>query len=230
MFLTGVGVPQRSVKGLPNSVVVADDHPVARAGLCVTLRRAPDEFEVVAEAWDVTSTLTAVRDHHPALLLLDLMMPGGSTIAALPRILIASPMTAVMVVTFYDDPSYARAAIASGARGFALKEASSDELLLAFRTAAAGRHYVHPRVGAALAEQSSESEACRLSEREIEVVRLIALGHTNAEIAEMTHLAERTIKVARATAMEKTGALTRAELTAYAERLGLVGRAAARSA
>jgi two-component system response regulator NreC len=205
------------------TVVIADDHPVAREGLRVALGRAADEFRVVGEACDVPSTIAAVRRHRPALLLLDLMMPGGSTLAAMPRIVGASPQTSVVIVTFYDDPSYARAAIAAGARGYALKEATCAELLAAFRIATSGLHYVHPRVGAALAEDPLDPDDTELNEREREIVRLVALGHTNAEIAAMMHLAERTVKAARAQAMEKVGAVTRADLTAYAERRRLLG-------
>jgi two-component system response regulator NreC len=195
---------------------------VVRAGLRATLERAAD-FCVVAEARDVSGTLGAVREHRPALLVMDLMMPDGSTLAALPRIATVSPATAVVVVTFHEEPAYARAAIAAGAQAFVLKQGSTGELLAACRSAAGGRPYVHPRIGGALAADLGRPAAKSLSPRERDVVRLLTLGHTNAEIAGMMYLSERTIKTARARAMQKTGAETRAELVAYAQQQHLTG-------
>jgi two-component system, NarL family, response regulator NreC len=203
-----------------NSVVVADDHPVVRAGLRATLDRT-DDFRVVAEAADVPGAVLAVGQHRPSLLLLDLMMPGGSTISALPRVLIASPQTAVLVVTFCEDPAYARAAVAAGAVGFVLKEAAASELLRACRTVLRGNLYLDPRMGVAV-DVVAHPSTCRLPGREREIVRLIALGHTNVEIGKLMHLAERTVKAGRASASRRIGATSRADLTAYAQREDLV--------
>jgi two-component system, NarL family, response regulator NreC len=203
-------------------VVIADDHAVVRDGVRSTLERLPAEFRVVGEASDVPSTLQAVHAHRPQLLILDLTMPGGSTLASLPAMLHENPRMVVAVLTMHEDPGYAREAIGAGASAFVLKEADPAELVHAFRVALTGGRYLHPRVGAALAAQGSRASAAPLSEREREVVRLIALGHTNIQIAQIMHLAERTVKTYRARAVEKIGAASRADLTAYARRQGLL--------
>jgi two-component system response regulator NreC len=193
-----------------------------RDGVRTTLERVPGEFVVVAEASDVPGMVQSVRTHQPALLVFDLTMPGGSTLAALPRLHSEYPRMAITVLTMHDDPAYAREAIGAGAGAYVLKDAEPSELLHAFRVALVGGRYLHPTVGAALAAQGGTPSTIRLSEREREVVRLIALGHTNVQIAELMHLAERTVKTYRARAVEKIGAHSRAELTAYARRQGLL--------
>jgi two-component system response regulator NreC len=215
--------PPRTVGRLPVTVVIADDHAVVRDGVRATLARQEGWFDVVAEAADVPATMAAVRAYEPALLILDLTMPGGSPLALLPTLRTEYPRTAVLVFTMHDDPGYAREAVGAGARALVLKEAEPSELLHAIRTVLAGGLYLHPRVGAALAAHGGPTAAAPLSEREREVVRLIALGHTNAEIAEIMHLAERTVKTYRARAVEKLRATSRADLTAYAHRHGLLG-------
>lgn len=205
------------------SVVIADDHSVVRDGVRRLLERSGSEFEVVAEAADVPSVVREVRNHRPDLLILDLSMPGGSSLAALPSCFAAHPSLAVAILTMHEDPAYAREAIRAGARSYVVKEAEPAELLQAFRTAVTGGSYVHPRLGALLAasDQNDEPNGVALSEREREVVRLIALGHTNPQIAERLHVAERTVKTYRARAVEKLGFSSRAEITAYARRTGL---------
>ena len=207
----------------PIEVIIADDHAVVRDGIRTVLERDPGEFRVVAEAADVPSTIREVREHKPDLLTLDLTMPGGSSLAALPACFIAHPTLAVAILTMREDPEYARQALRAGARSYVLKEAEPAELLQAFRLAVAGGNYLHPRLGALLATgEGSGSEGPELSERETEVVRLIANGYTNPEIAEQIHVAERTVKTYRARAIEKLGFSSRSELTAYARRIGLV--------
>jgi len=207
----------------PIEVIIADDHSVVRDGIRTVLEREGDEFKVVAEAADVPSTIREVRAHKPDLLTLDLTMPGGSSLAALPQCFVAHPSLAVAILTMREDPEYARQALRAGARSYVLKEAEPAELLQAFRLAVAGGNYLHPRLGALIAGGSEESrEGPALSEREREVVRLVAMGHTNPQIAEQLHVAERTVKTYRARAIEKLGFSSRAELTAYAKRIGLV--------
>jgi two-component system, NarL family, response regulator NreC len=121
-----------------------------------------------------------------------------------------------------EDPEYARQALRAGARSYVLKEAEPAELLQAFRLAVAGGQYLHPRLGALMVAGPDEQDGQALSDREREVVRLIALGHTNPQIAEQLHVAERTVKTYRARAVEKLGFSSRAEITAYARRSGLV--------
>jgi two-component system response regulator NreC len=208
----------------PIEVIIADDHGVVRDGIRTVLEREAGEFRVVAEAADVPATIRAVREHKPDLLTLDLTMPGGSSLAALPSCFVAHPTLAVAILTMREDPEYARQALRAGARSYVLKEAEPAELLQAFRLAVAGGNYLHPRLGALMAtgDDAADADGVALSEREREVVRLIANGYTNPQIAEQLHVAERTVKTYRARAIEKLGFSSRAEITAYARRLGLV--------
>jgi two-component system, NarL family, response regulator NreC len=207
----------------PIRVLIADDHAVVRDGVRTVLEREHGEFDIVAEAADVPSTIKEVREHKPDLLTLDLTMPGGSSLAALPTCFVAHPTLAVAILTMREDPEYARQALRAGARSYVLKEAEPAELLQAFRLAVAGSNYLHPRLGAQMAAgEDAPSDGISLSEREREVIRLIANGYTNPEIAEQLHVAERTVKTYRARAIEKLGFSSRAEITAYARKLGLV--------
>jgi len=207
----------------PIRVIIADDHAVVRDGIRMVLEREAGEFDVVAEAADVPSTIREVREHKPDLLTLDLTMPGGSSLAALPSCFVAHPTLAVAILTMREDPEYARQALRAGARSYVLKEAEPAELLQAFRLAVAGGNYLHPRLGALMAAgEDSPADGVALSEREREVVRLIANGYTNPQIAEQLHVAERTVKTYRARAIEKLGFSSRSEITAYARKLGLV--------
>ena len=207
----------------PIRVIIADDHAVVRDGVSTVLEREAGEFDVVAEAADVPSTIREVREHKPDLLTLDLTMPGGSSLAALPSCFVAHPTLAVAILTMREDPEYARQALRAGARSYVLKEAEPAELLQAFRLAVAGGNYLHPRLGALMAAgEESPADGVALSEREREVVRLIANGYTNPQIAEQLHVAERTVKTYRARAIEKLGFSSRSEITAYARKLGLV--------
>jgi two-component system response regulator NreC len=148
-------------------------------------------------------------------------MPGGSSLAALPSCFIAHPKLAVAILTMREDPEYARQALRAGARSYVLKEAEPEELLQAFRLAVAGENYLHPRLGALLATGAETTDDVELSTREREVVRLIAAGYTNPEIAEQLDVAERTVKTYRARAIEKLGFSSRAQITAYVRRIGL---------
>jgi two-component system, NarL family, response regulator NreC len=207
----------------PIRVIIADDHAVVRDGVRMVLEREAGEFDIVAEAADVPSTIKEVREHKPDLLTLDLTMPGGSSLAALPACFLAHPTLAVAILTMREDPEYARQALRAGARSYVLKEAEPSELLQAFRLAVAGGNYLHPRLGAQMAAgEDAPSEGVALSEREREVIRLIANGYTNPQIADQLHVAERTVKTYRARAIEKLGFSSRAEITAYARKLGLV--------
>src|ERR1022692_2243103 len=161
----------------PIDVIIADDHTVVRDGIRAVLEREAGEFRVVAEAADVPSTIRAVREFKPDLLTLDLTMPGGSSLAALPTCFVAHPSLAVAILTMREDPEYARQALRAGARSYVLKEAEPAELLQAFRLAVAGRNYLHPRLGALLATGTDTTEYVELSTREREVVRLIAAGY-----------------------------------------------------
>ena len=198
------------------TIVIADDHAVVRSGLRMLLDAEPD-FEVVAEAGDMDSAIRYVRGHKPSILILDLNMPGEPSLPAIPRLRQEFPNTQVVVLTMQSDPAFAREAMRAGALGYVLKEAADAELVEAVRLAAEGRNYLHPQLGARLAaEPEAEGPSDNLSEREVEVLRLIALGHTNTEIAEQLYLSVRTVESHRAHIQQKLALSTRAELVRYA--------------
>jgi two-component system, NarL family, response regulator NreC len=197
------------------TIVIADDHIVVRKGLRLLIDAEPG-LRVVAEAGDVPDAVRLTKAHRPAVLVLDLNMPGGSSLALIPEI--AAGATAVVVLTMQDDPSFARQALQAGAKGFVLKEAADDELLQAIRLAADGDTYLNPRLGAKLAAQPTQpaGRPDDLSEREVEVLRLIALGHTNGEIGEQLYLSTRTVETHRAHIQQKLRVSSRADLVRYA--------------
>jgi two-component system, NarL family, response regulator NreC len=201
-------------------IVLADDHEVVRRGLRMVLDGETD-FEVVAEAGDVDSARRYVLGHHPAVLVLDLNMPGGSSLEAIPEIRAEFPATQIVVLTMQDEPQFARQALAEGAIGYVLKQAADSELVEAVRRAAVGESYLNPRLGARVAAEPL-GPPDDLSERELDVLRLIALGHTNAEIAEQFFLSVRTVESHRAHIQQKLRLSTRAELVHYALERGLV--------
>jgi two-component system response regulator NreC len=205
------------VEEAPVKVVIADDHAVVRSGLRLLIDAEPG-LEVVAEAGDVPTALRMTRAHRPGILILDLNMPGGSSLAAIPALRESTPETAIVVLTMQDDPAFAREALQQGALGFVLKEAADDELLEAVRLASAGETYLNPRLGARLAAQPAQPTGPPddLTERELEVLRLIALGHTNSEIAGQLFLSVRTVETHRAHIQHKLRRNTRAELVRYA--------------
>ena len=205
----------------PIDVIIADDHAIVRDGIRTVLERQNGEFRVVAEVGEVPIMIREVTELKPDLLTLDLTMPGGPSLAALPSCFIAHPTLAVAILTMREDPEYARQALRAGARSYVLKEAEPEELLQAFRLAVAGKNYLHPRLGALMATGDRSVDEVELSAREREVVRLIAAGYTNPEIAEQLEVAERTVKTYRARATEKLGFTSRAEITAYVRSLGL---------
>jgi two-component system, NarL family, response regulator NreC len=205
------------------TIVLADDHAVVRTGLRMLLDAEPD-IEVVAEAGDVDAAKRYVLGHKPTVLVLDLNMPGGSSLEAIPGVAEVSPGTAVVVLTMQEDPAFAREALQAGARAYVLKEAAGAELLTAVRMAAAGGTYLNPQLGARMAaEPSAAAEvADHLSPREVEVLRLIALGHTNAEIGEQLFLSVRTVETHRSHIQRKLSLTTRADLVGYALEHGLL--------
>jgi two-component system, NarL family, response regulator NreC len=205
------------------TVVIADDHAVVRKGLRL-LVEAESDLRVVAEAGTVPDALRMAKAHRPSVIVLDLNMPGGSSLEAIPTIRQEAPMTAIVVLTMQNDPSFARQALQSGALGFVLKEAADDELLGAIRLAAEGETYLNPRLGARLAAAPPEPAGPPddLSDRELEVLKLIALGHTNSEIASQLYLSVRTVESHRAHIQQKTRRSSRAELVRYALEHGLV--------
>jgi len=202
-------------------IVLADDHAVVRSGLKLLLD-SEEDLEVVAIAGTAEDALRYVRGHKPDVLILDLNMPGArKSLDVIPEVEAASPGTRVVVLTMQEDPAFARQALRAGALGYVLKEAADDELVNAVRLAGEGKTYLHPRLGAALAA-APEGPPDDLTEREVDVLRLIALGHTNNEIAEQLHLSVRTVETHRAHIQQKLRLSARAELVRYALERGLV--------
>jgi two-component system response regulator NreC len=196
-------------------VVIADDHAVVRRGLRQLLEVEGD-FEIVAEAGDIEGARRYVRGHRPDVLVLDLNMPEGSSLNAVPDIRAEAPDTRIVVLTMQNEPAYARQALASGVLGYVLKDAADSELVEAVRRAAAGDSYLNPRLGARVAAEPPPGPPDGLSEREVEVLRLIALGHTNADIAKQLFLSIRTVETHRAHIQQKLRLGSRADLVRYA--------------
>ena len=204
-------------------IVIADDHAVVRRGLRLLLD-AEEGFEVVAEAGDVDDAMRYTRAHRPQVLVLDLNMPGTLTsLEAIPKIVADTPESHVVVLTMQEDPEFARQALGGGAAGYVLKEAADHELVEAIKAAAGGGTYLNPRLGAQLAAAPAQAEPPDdLTEREIDVLRLIALGHTNAEIGQQLYLSVRTVETHRAHIQQKLRRSSRAELVRYAIERGLL--------
>jgi two-component system, NarL family, response regulator NreC len=206
-------------------VLLVDDHSVVRSGLRMLLD-SQDDIQTVGEAGDMRTAVFETRALKPDVILMDMVMPGGSGIEATTAVLKEHPDAKVLVLSMQDDPSYVREAFAVGASGYVLKEAADAEVVAAIREVATGVRYVHPALGARLiaaeAEDRRRAEADPLSEREREVLRLLALGHTNREIAKMLYISVRTAETHRAHIMQKLRLQTRAELVRYALEQGLL--------
>ena len=202
-------------------VVLADDHAVVRTALRMLLD-GEEGIEVVAEAGDARGAIRYAGGHRPDVMILDINMPGGSGLAAIPEIRGASPETRIVVLTMQEETSAAREALQAGVLGYILKEAASDELVKAVRLAAEGKTYLQPELGARLAAEPETASPDELSGRELEVLRLIALGHTNNEIAKNLFLSVRTVESHRAHIQQKLGLTSRSELVRYALDRGMI--------
>ena len=206
----------------PIRLVLADDHAVVRSGLRMLLDSESD-FEVIAESSNIEDARRYVRGHHPKVLVLDLNMPGGSSLEAIPAIREESPGTQIVILTMQQEPAFAREALRAGALGYVLKEAADEELVEAVRRAAVGDSYLNPKLGARIAAEPPPGPPDDLSEREVDVLRLIALGHTNTEIAAQLYLSVRTVETHRSHIQQKLRLTSRAELVGYALERGLTG-------
>lgn len=208
-------------------VLVVDDHAVVRAGLRRVLD-AEDDIETVGEAATAERAVFEALETKPDVVLMDVVMPGKSGIEGLPALLQAAPAVRVLMLSMQDDPRYVREAFEAGASGYVLKEAADTDVVDAVRAVAAGERYVHPALGARLVQAESEerkrAESDPLSAREREVLRLLALGHTNQEIAAQLFISVRTAETHRAHVMQKLGLSTRAELVRYALDHDLIDR------
>lgn len=213
---------------MPETIRVAlcDDHAVVRSGLRHILDDEAD-ITVVGEAGNAEEAVALAAAEHPDVFVMDLGLPGTSGIEATRQLRAVSGDTAVLVLTVHDDVAYLRRAFEAGATGYLVKDAADVELVMAVRHVAAGDQYVHPSLGAALLESEvvtapPSGPGGALSEREVEVLRLVALGHTNADIAEALYLSVRTVETHRAHVQQKLGVRSRADLVRIARERGLV--------
>lgn len=206
-------------------VLIVDDHAVVRSGLHLLLD-AEDDLEVVGEAGSAREAVFEARTANPDVILLDVVMPDQSGLEAIPTLLHEHPETKILVLSMQDDPRYVREAFGAGASGYVLKEAADAEVVAAIREVAGGGRYVHPVLGARLVEaetaEARRAEEDPLSDREREVLRLLALGHTNQEISTQLYISVRTAETHRAHIMQKLRLSSRAELVRYALEQGLL--------
>jgi two-component system response regulator NreC len=200
-------------------VLLVDDHTVVRAGLRMLLE-AEDDLEVVDEAGDLRDAVFKVRRHKPDLILLDVRLPDGDGVGGIERLRVEAPDARVLILSMEDDAHHVRQAFANGAAGYVLKEAAEEELITAVRDVARGGRYLHPELGARVMqadmEERERAASAPLSDREREVLRLLAMGHTNQEIARMLFISVRTAETHRAHIMQKLRLNTRAEMVKYA--------------
>ncbi|MHB8619763.1 MAG: response regulator transcription factor [Chloroflexota bacterium] len=207
-------------------IVLADDHGVLRAGLRALLDSQHD-LDVVGEAPTADAAIALVQKLKPDLVLVDIRMPGGG-LAAVRRMKQEQPGVYILVLSQYDDPAYLREALAGGASGYALKRSSGPDLLEAIRTVGRGDVYLHPSLAKVLVEESwgprgsDARSGLALSDREAQVVHLIALGHTMEQMAQQLFLSVRTVETYKARAMEKLGITSRVALIHYALEHGLL--------
>lgn len=213
----------------PTRILLADDHAVLRAGLRLLLS-SQEGLQIVGDSGSGTETLTLAEKLQPDLILLDLSMPALGGLDALPALRKLAPAAKILILTMHDDPQYLRTALQNGASGYVLKKAADVELLSAVRAVLRGEMYVHPSLTRVLLEDflpagepSAENDAWEmLSEREQEVLKLVALGHTSAEIAAQLSLSAKTVETYRARGMEKLGLRSRAVLVRFALKRGLI--------
>lgn len=212
-------------KAEPIRVLIVDDHAVVRSGIRLLLAREPD-IEPVGEAGTGREAVFEARSLKPDVILMDIVMPDQTGLDALPTLLHESPDVKVLLLSMQDDPRYVREAFAAGASGYVLKEAADAEVVNAVREVARGGRYVNPELGARLvaaeAEAQRRAEEDPLSDREREVLRLLALGHTNQEIARQLYISVRTAETHRAHIMQKLRLGSRADLVRYAMAQGLL--------
>jgi two-component system response regulator NreC len=211
----------------PVRVLIVDDHSVVRAGIRSLLANEPD-IEPVGEAASAREAIFESRSVNPDVILIDVVMPDGNGLDVIPTLLHERPDAKVLVLSMQDDPRYVRQAFEVGATGYVLKEAADLEIVAAVREVARGGRYVNSELGARMivaeATAAKNAEADPLSDREREVLRLLALGNTNQEIAQQLFISVRTAETHRAHIMQKLHLTSRAELVRYALAQGLLER------
>jgi two-component system, NarL family, response regulator NreC len=204
------------------TVVLADDHAALRRSLRRLLDGTP-HVDVIAEASDLAAATREVYARLPRVLVLDLGMPDGSSMDTVRRLRAQVPHTEVVMLTMDESPLFAQMAFDAGAIGFVLKDRADSELGEAVHRAARGEEYVSPHLAAGLDMLRRAVDGDELSPREVEVLRLIALGHTSVEIAAKLRLSRRTVETHRARILRKLGLRTRADLVQFALRRRLIG-------
>jgi two-component system response regulator NreC len=220
---------------MKTTILIADDHAILRSGLRMLIDSEPD-MKVVGEAANVTEAVQKTRETNPNVLLLDVTMPERNGLSAIPALLKASPQTRILVLTMHDDPAYLQSALSAGASGYVVKSAAHEDLLTAIRAVTQGRTFLDlSKVSAATPTASErhasggaigrEESTLLLSEREREVLTLVARGHTNQEVAVQLHVSVKSVETYRARLMEKLNLRTRAELVRYALEHGLLSNA-----
>ena len=215
------GVRQALRMAPPISVLLADDHALMRRTLRLLLE-SEEDVEVIAEASDLPAVLELVNGSRPCVLVIDLDLPGGSSIQAIGRLRVRAPETQIVVLTMEESPIFAEQVLAAGALGFVAKDHADSELPGAVRLAARGERYVSARVAGRLDVVLNLQQEDKLSPREVEILRLIALGYTSVEVARQLHLSPRTVETHRAHILRKLRLSTRAELVGYALGRGLL--------
>ncbi len=209
----------------PIRILLVDDHPVLRAGVRALLAAEPD-FDVIGEASDGPSALAMVESLEPDLVVMDVSLPGPSGAEVTTELKQLYPRLHVLALSVHEELAFARLLLDAGAAGYALKRTACDELVRAVRLVSAGERYVDPLLAAQLLQSGQRRESptapavVALSEREAEVVRLLAQGLTMKEMAERLTLSPRTLETYRARALDKLGLKSRADLVRYAIRRG----------
>jgi two-component system response regulator NreC len=203
-------------------VLLLDDHELFRSALRARLDRE-DDIVAVADAGTAEEAVRKARAVQPDVVLVDLVLPELSGYDVIPQILDAAPRARVLVVSSQTQPSSVRQAISAGASGYVPKRASDGHLVEAIRRVAAGERYVDPELGAQLVVPDHASALSRVSDRERDVLHLLALGHTNQEIGTKLYISSRTVDTHRAQIMRKLRLQTRAELVLFALANGVIG-------
>lgn len=213
-------------------ILLADDHTVLRAGLKALLSAQPD-IQVIAEASNGIETVQKARDTNPDIVLMDISMPGLTGLEATQHIKKFNPEIKVLVLTMHEDANYLYRMLRAGASGYVTKKAADTELLDAIRATQRGEHFIQSSMTSGLISELQDKKAPhidkiqgndKLSQREIEVLRLLALGHTNQEVADKLYLSVKTVETYKSRIKEKLGVQGRAELVRYAIQSGIMDK------
>jgi len=209
-------------------LVVADDHAILRSGLRMLINAQPD-MEVVGEASDGIEAVQAIQKANPDVAILDVTMPRSGGLDAIKEVVIRNRSTRILLLTMHEEPAYLRTALAAGAAGYVLKKSVDADLLSAIRAVYKGRTYVDSELAEILVRDAFNKEGSTgsaansvLSDRELQVLKLVAEGFSSREIAEQIYISTKTVETYRARFAEKLGLKSRAQIVRYALNLGLL--------